>query len=356
MPNAYVLVTALPPTTGHADLIDFARSFMFRKDLADGAFAASKRSRVEVIVSTQPSEPFAEERWEALSEHFTRLIGNVYVHWFHDEIEQNPLAPGFWDMWRGIMRDHGFVKGDYIFASEPYGARLAEECGGKFIPFDLDRQINSVKATNVRHSPRVEWKNMIPEFQQYVTTRVTVFGAESCGKTTMTKVLGNAYAAQTLPEWARPYLETVGPRITTDKMTDIFYGQSAIQIAAKHTPKSPVVIQDTDLYSTIGYWEMWDKNSVPQAIYGSAKAMRSDLYLIMSSEIPFEEDELRYGGKVRESDDQYWIDLCERFNLPYVYITGESQIRRTEQCVEAVNEAIRKKVEPLSSYERKFNG
>src|SRR5690606_28700585 len=80
-------------------------------------------------------------------------------------------------------------------------------------------------------------------------------------------------------------------------------------------------IQDTDLFSTVGYWEMWDKDSMPQSLLEDARDRKSDLYVVLSSDIPFEPDPLRYGGNTRESTDQYWIDLCEREELPYVYIT-----------------------------------
>lgn len=352
MPNAFVLMTALPPTTGHADLIRFATEFMFNKDMNEANYR--KRSIVHVIVCTQPSEPFADERAIAIGEHFADEHF-VHVENLHREIEQNPEAPGFWDMWRDIMHEYGFVAGDYIFASESYGERLAAEVGGVFFPYDLDRQINHVKATAVRRSPTVAWKGILPEFRQYVTPRITVFGAESCGKTTTTKALAHSFAGQSLFEWARPYLETVGPEVTDKKMLDIFFGQAAIQREAKYNPKRPVVFQDTDLYSTIGYWEMWSPETVPNLLYGSALTFKSDLYLIMSSDIPFEADPLRYGGDKRETPDSYWIDLCKRFNLPYVYVTGKDYIDRMEQCNEAVAGAIRKKGLPLSSYERKFN-
>ena len=86
-------------------------------------------------------------------------------------------------------------------------------------------------------------------------------------------------------------------------------------------PNSIYNIQDTDLFSTVGYWELWDKDSMPQELLESARLRKSDLYVILSSDIPFEPDPLRYGGTVRETTDQYWIDLCEREGLPYVYIT-----------------------------------
>ena len=176
------------------------------------------------------------------------------------------------------------------------------------------------------------------------------------GKTTMTKSLGAQYGAQTVFEWARPYLETVGAELTVEKMTDIFYGQASVQQQVIYNPRTPLVVQDTDLFSTVGYWRMWDADSMPSALISYARLFKSDLYLIMSQEIPFEPDPLRYGGVVRESADKYWIDLCEGLGLPYVYITGERLFDRRGQCMDAIEAAMEKKIAPLRNYERKFNG
>src|SRR5690349_14308267 len=126
MARAFVLMTAMPPTMGHLHLIQFAQAL----------------APTTVIVSTQPSEPYPSRRYLSILNALTnRSIPdpNLEVMWFNREIEQNPEAPGFWDMWRKIFEGYGFQPGDYIVASETYGQRLAEELGGVFMPYDLHR-------------------------------------------------------------------------------------------------------------------------------------------------------------------------------------------------------------------------
>lgn len=306
MDTAFVVMTALPPTTGHLQLIQFA----------------SRIARsVVVIVSTQPSEPYPLERYEAIRDACNSLRASVYHYNF--EMEQDPETPGFREMWADIYRWYGCGEGDYIVASETYGKWLAEMTGASFFPYDIDRTLNSVKATTIRNDPLDWFDFIIPEFRKYIQTRVTIFGSESTGKTTLARELRGMFYSEWLFEYARPYLENNSTEITMDAMTAIWMGQRALQEQGS-VLDAPILIQDTDLFSTVGYWNIphWqDKlGSAPAALVADALRLKSDLYIITRSNIPFEEDPLRYGGDVRETDDQYWIDLCEQYGLNYVVL------------------------------------
>lgn len=322
MIRSFVIMTALPPTMGHLHLIEFAESLT---------------EDVVVIVSTQPDEPYALDRFIAIKNSVRSL---TRVHHFNRRMEQNPEAPGFWDTWRDIMESYGFSKGDYVVASESYGKRLAKEIGGKFMPYDIDRSIYPVKATDVRLNMLNRWCDIIPEFRNMFTLRVTLFGAESTGKTTMTKRMAEVYNAPWIFEWARPYLESLDDQtITTEVMTDIWHGQFALQEHMSSDTRSPLLFQDTDLFSTVGYWDLWNMDT-PDKLRSDAMTTESDLYLITKSNIPFEPDPLRYGGDKRESDDQYWIDLCERENLNYRVLTAVREGDRVEEAMQHIQELL----------------
>ena len=322
MTVAYVLLTAMPPTTGHKALIEYA---------------AIVADTVKVIVCTQPGEPYVAGRVSSLTRAFKDK--NVTILNKHQPLPQEPSGfPGFWAMWGGFLTEYGFERGDYIIASEDYGVRLAQEVGGVFIPFDLNRSIVNSRATNVRENPYLFFKNILPEFRTYLKSNITIFGAESTGKTTLAKELSKTLPmSQFYPEWARPYLETVGPEVTEEKMLDIWDGQRALQVFASNNTDSMLSFQDTDLFSTVGYWRNWDRESYPQFdIENDARALVSDLYIVTPSNIPFEKDQLRYGGDERETTDDYWISLLEEFDCNYVVLDSDSLSERVEQATEAV--------------------
>lgn len=304
MTNAYVLMTAMPPTKGHLHLIQFA---------------ASLSPHAHVIVCTQPDEPYWQERLLALQK-ATRGLENVVLHHIHKELPQEPEQhPGFWDMWVDFLKMFGFQEGDYVVASETYGVKLAEEAGGQFMPYDISRSVYQSKATEVRNDPWTYFDQILPEFQPCLRKRVTIFGAESVGKTTLSHQLANRINGHWLPEWARPYLETVGSEITTQKMEAIWHGQNALQKQGTMLLDKPFIVQDTDLFSTVGYWDMWDMGT-PTGLVDDAILQKSDLYLIPPSNVPFVADPLRYGGDKRESTDSYWIGICEKYGLRYKVI------------------------------------
>lgn len=336
-------MTAMPPTLGHWNLI---------------RFASVLASKVEVIVCTQPHEPFPDERVAALREAVSKRtdLSHVTIQHFDKPIEQDPKTPGFKTMWRDIMRSYGCGKGDLIVASEAYGQWLADSVGATFFPYDIDRELTPVKATRVRNEPLVHFADILPEFQHHQRTTVTIFGAESTGKTTLSKALAKEVPAHWLFEYARPYLENTVNEITPRSMTAIWKGQRALQQHVDLLPGKPFTIQDTDLYSTVGYWEFphWQTTigACPEGLKRDARALQSDLYIITKSNIPFEHDPLRYGGDVREGSDAYWIALCERYELPYIVLESQTLQDRVDEALVHINKVAALKTRMLS-YDRK---
>lgn len=336
MERSFVLLTAIPPTVGHLRLVQFADSLT--------------PNGTVVLICTQPHEPFAFERVAALRE-AVEAMPKVTIQHFHKSIEQDPSAPGFWNMWKRLLLQHGVTRRDYIVASETYGQKVAELIGAQFFPYDIDRSITHIKATPVRQDPLAHFSDVLPEFQRYIQTRVTVFGAESTGKTTLSRRLAEELHATWLFEYARPYLENTVNEITTRSMTAIWKGQKALQEQVQHLPGAPIIIQDTDLFSTVGYWQFphWTPviGTCPDELLRDALSLKSDLYIFTKSNIPFEADPLRYGGNKREGSDEYWLDVCKRYELPYVVLGAKGLESRVKEAKKHIMKAARSKTAKL---------
>ena len=340
MTQAYVLMTALPPTFGHLDLVKFA-----------GHLDVSK---VVLFLNTQPSEPMVLERAQALNQALNALnqvsgTPTYRLEWQNEDTPQDPNEDpeDFWANWVGNLHRYGFKDGDYIVASEEYGVELAKRANGVFMPFDPDRWSRYTKGTSARNAPFTKggWDQILPEFRKYLQKKVTIFGAESTGKTTLTKTLSDAYWDINVPttklfEWARPYLEMIGPEVTYDKMLSIWEGQLALQETAYENVLAPLVLQDTDLYTTLGFWEDWEPETAPDMLAADAQETESDLYIITPSNIPFEHDILRYGGDERQTSDQYWIDFCEKYELNYVVLTENSLADRIGEAMDHISSLL----------------
>lgn len=323
----------MPPTTGHLQLLQFAN-----KIARDGVVA---------IITTQPHEPFPGERAASLRAAIRRLdlAPRIELIHYNKVIKQDPKIPGFWNMWQRMMFEFGITQNDVIVASERYGKKLAEVTGTQFFPYDITRTLNPAKATRIRNYPLRHFDSIIPEFQSYLRTRVTIFGAESTGKTTLSRQLADELNATWLFEYARPYLQETINEITPRSMHAIWQGQRALQEHAPALDHRPIIVQDTDLFSTVGYWQFphWQANlgACPDGLIEDALRLKSDLYIITTSTIPFEKDPLRYGGTVREGTDEYWINICERYNLPHVVLPMSDPQERLAAAKDLIEETAR---------------
>jgi HTH-type transcriptional regulator, transcriptional repressor of NAD biosynthesis genes len=351
MPDVYVPMTALPPTLGHLDLLNFARS------LTGGI------GQVRAILGTQDGEPYIKERLEALQQ------AEPWVSWWplHNAAE-DPNSPGFREHWWGILKGMGFREGDIVATSEEYGRWLAEGVGGQWFPYDIARDIRPVRATSIRSWPYAAfWSQILPEFRRHLQLRVTIFGAESTGKTTLARNLaGGSHGglavpdyplgtqrAVFVPEYARPYLETVRNAVDLDSMHAIWYGQRALQ--DQPYSEYPIVIQDTDLFTTYDYWAYFNISKrlgfPPKELGRDAVERASDLYLLTPSNIPFQADPLRYGGDKREIPDIVWqnalsMHIGNRGDRWHVLDSAPEQ--RVEQAARLIEKALEKKAATLN--------
>lgn len=324
-----IVMTALVPTIGHQYLINFAKNFM--------AASGDLQDYLDIVICGRRHEPIRVwDRMHALKD-ATDNRWNTNFMFVENDPPQNPEDhPDFWEIWAGIVEGTtGTRRYDYLFASEMYGLRFAECFGATFIPCDVDREIYPVKGTNVRKSLFSEWNNVLPSMRHQLRRTITTFGCESVGKTTTAMSLHSIFPSRWVHEWARPYLEKIGPEITDEKMEIIVSGQYGAMRGVASNPDTPFVFQDTDLLSTIGYYRIYSGRE-PEYTYELFQTTKSDLYLMLTSEVAFVPDPLRYGGDKRESTDQFWIDLLEEFDCNYRVISGDKYMDRMHQCDAAV--------------------
>jgi HTH-type transcriptional repressor of NAD biosynthesis genes len=284
MTRALVLMKAMPPTKGHERLIRFAKSF--------SEFGV-------VVMDYAPDEPMIDERSQWLFD--AVYDGRGWTEYAIPLDDQDPKSDGFWERWKSLLDTFGNF--DYVVGSEPYCAKVAEVIGARYIPYDPGRELTNAKATEIRKSPISLFRHVATDFQPHLQTTVTVWGAESTGKTTLSKRLASCLDGEWVFEWARPYLEGTGQTVADlQAMHEIWHGQYAVENNARvHSVDKPFIVRDTDLYSTIGYWEQphWTEKYglVPKRLISDAAVNKADLYIITQSNIPFEKDPLDFSSR-----------------------------------------------------------
>lgn len=181
---------------------------------------------------------------------------------------------------------------------------------------------------------------------------VTVFGAESTGKTTMSKGLAASMNGYYVPEWAREYMEVLKTTTVTEPlMQRILEAQHASERAVDGYADKPFVFRDTDLLSTIGYYRIW-KRPEPASAHEPFAGSRADLYILMNDQIPFTPDPIRLGGDHREAGSAFWQELLDEFGCRYHVVRNTYRERQEDEVSTVVRETFLDRIRGLERFVR----
>jgi NadR type nicotinamide-nucleotide adenylyltransferase len=311
----------LPPHAGHVYLVDFARHYV---------------DELTVVVATLKSEPIPGElRYAWMRE----LFPSVRVVHVTDENPQQPHEhPNFWDIWRDSLLRVLPGRPDHVFASEPYGWKLAEVLGATFVPVDIDRRAVPVSGTKIRLDPLAHWNYLPRCVRPYFVKRVCVMGPESTGKTTLARRLADHFQTVMVPEYARTLLEAQGGRLREDDIPRIARGQRASEEALALTANR-LLICDTDLLTTV-IWSQWLYKDCVEWVRAEADRRRYNLTLLLDSDVPWVADLVRYlPGEGQQFFIRCRLELEAR-GRPYVVVQGDWHCR-FEQAIAAIASLLR---------------
>jgi HTH-type transcriptional regulator, transcriptional repressor of NAD biosynthesis genes len=274
-----------------------------------------------IVVGSLAREPIAGEQRVAW---MRELVPGARVVHLAQELPQEPGEhPEFWKIWREALL--GIVKPDRVFSSDAYGLRLAAELGATWIPIDPHRATFAVSGTAVRAAPMTYWASIPRCVRAHYARRVSVFGPESTGKSTLTVELAKAFDTIYVPEFARAYLESRGGVLTRPEMDVIGEGQIAIEDAVAGDANR-VLICDTDPLATVVWCDVM-YGEAPAWLREKAMVRRYALTLLCDVDLPWENDLVRY----LPHDRPGFMARCEAAlraaDRPYVIVRGSGDAR-----------------------------
>jgi NadR type nicotinamide-nucleotide adenylyltransferase len=312
MKHGIIFMTALVPTIGHERLINFAKTFM---DMVDG--------KLHVIVSSRSFEPsITSDRSDIMANNWK----DVYFYDHRDDnAPQQCINDDDWNYWVNVSKvaTNGYNI-DYIFGSENYCIEFSKHLNCEYIPVDPYREVISVRGTNVRSDILMNQDKILSSWIKEKKKHFVFFGQESVGKTTMTNIMSSYANTRKFHEWARPYLEQIGPEVTIEKMYNIVRGQYFIDKEVREL-NNLFTFQDTDLLSTYGYFKFWKPEldvSWLKDIILKMDNSKTTYLLCSPNGVIFEKDQLRYGVDKRETEMSYWENLLKEFNFNYYILEG----------------------------------
>ena len=301
--RGFLLGKFMPPHAGHISLIDAARRLV---------------DELTILVCWLPDDPIpGESRLGWMRELFPdcRVLGHG---------EAAPQQPGgsadFWPVWRGIVRSVHPEPIDYVFAGEAYGAELACQVGGLFVPLGgrilgaPSDPIGGLTASAVRRDPAGHWPLLPLPVRRHYQQRVCLHGGESTGKSTLAAMLADHFQTVTVGEYGRSHCEVYKDELTANDLQLIADAQQAM-IEAAAPWAGPLLLIDTDALMTAAWCEMLLGNR-PEAMMRCARA---DLYLLLEPDVPWVDDGTRFfADAARRSQfnsivEQVLIDAKVRF-------------------------------------------
>jgi NadR type nicotinamide-nucleotide adenylyltransferase len=153
--------------------------------------------------------------------------------------------------------------------------------------------------------------------------RVVVTGSESTGKTELARKLAKHFGAELVPEFVREFAEARNGVITFADHGPIARGQ--IELEDRHAAAARrdgrIVIQDTDLLSTVVYCEHYF-GGCPAWIVDAARERRPDLYLLCEIDVPWVADAVRDRGHMREEMQSLFRSAVQASGSPVTVIGG----------------------------------
>lgn len=180
---------------------------------------------------------------------------------------------------------------DVIFSSERYGDFVAEYMQINHVSFDESRRIQQVSGTKIRNDP-FTYREFLPKnVQPYFVKKVCIVGAESTGKSTLTKLLATHYNTT--------YVHEVGRELCPDNAicTEILLMKIAEEharlIEQKTLEANKLLFVDTDVNITRSYGRFLLKVEleIPKWIEDTN---RSDLYIYLDTDCDLIQD----GGRL----------------------------------------------------------
>ncbi len=166
------------------------------------------------------------------------------------------------------------------------------------------------------------------------TIKIVLSGAESTGKSTLTKQLAEHYGMPYIAEIGRMYVEKLDRPYRFKDVVSIAREQIAAEekIVAQN-PK--MVFIDTDLINT-KYWFLDVYETTPEWVEDEILNNKADFHLLCDNDLPWEPDPTRENPTRRDYFFKVYKREIEHLEIPYEIISGtdEERLRNAIKCVD----------------------
>ena len=172
--------------------------------------------------------------------------------------------------------------------------------------------------------------------------KVVLFGPESSGKTTLSKLLSKHYNALWVEEFAREYLQTKWDNekkiCELRDILPIARGQMKLENELS-LQTSKLLFCDTDLLETKVYSEQYFNNYCDFELEKYALQNHYHLYILTDIDIPWVKDDLRDRPNNRKEMFLAFKQALIKYKKPYVFVSGNIE-HRMKTAISEINKSL----------------
>jgi nicotinamide riboside kinase len=159
--------------------------------------------------------------------------------------------------------------------------------------------------------------------------KITTYGPESTGKTTLARDLANYFNTVWIVEFARDFLQEIlekeGRTCKERDLLPIAIGQTAIENEALNKANK-YLFCDTNALVTKVYSDIYYNQCSPE-LEEAARLHHYDLYFLTDKDVPWEADGLRDSQEYRDNSFEIFKQNLITYNKPFIQISGNKQER-----------------------------
>ena len=274
-------------------------------------------------------------RYQAIREYFKDYI-NVKVLHYNQYLPQEPSEDiFFWEKWIPIINQH-CPNIDIVFSSEDYGQKIAEKLGAnvKFEVIDKLREAVNISGTEVRNNPIKNYDYIAPTMRWYFNKKIAIVGAESVGKTTLTKKLAEYYRTTCALEYGRIVAEKK-PQLEESDFIEI--GEEQNKLIHECNKKAyRVLFSDTEALTTKVFLPKYCKQYsklTEKYLEQYIVNQKFSIYFVLAPDTEPIQDGTRLFLEQRETHHQEIINELKKYNKPFVVLHGTYE----QKFLQAIN-------------------
>ena len=190
----------------------------------------------------------------------------------------------------------------------------------------------------------------LPKSGSSEIVKVTLFGPESTGKTTLAIQLAEHFKTAWVPEFARDYLQQKWDKTAqicdVNDMLPIAYGQTKLENETLSTANK-FLFCDTNLLVTKVFSEVY-YNFCDPLLDKAARKHDYDLFFLTDIDVPWEKDDLRDKPQERESVFAVFKQTLIDDNKPFITLSGDKNLR-LKKAIQIVSDLDKAKKMGFSS-------